>query len=153
MPKLKKLIQDIDLDNPELRVPRTMLLTNDTNKILVELAKAKILAKDIEPTQQIFNEKRINELANTWFKSGKAPQSVLLSLRKLALYSSGETVKEACIKEFLGHHPNLKVVERPRGRPPGYKSPELKLRLAMGEVIAELLNSNPNIYRKLLKAA
>lgn len=153
MPRLKKLIKDIELDNGEYRIPRTLLLSGETDKILRELAKAKISARELEPTQKIFSEKKIRELTTTWFKTGNPPEIVVHSIKRMALYASDNEIKDRCMRAFLEHHPAIKMEDRGRGRPPGYKSPEKKLRLAMGEVISDILNSNPNVYRKLLKAA
>lgn len=151
MPRLVKPIQDNDLPDQDILRREDVYLSADTYSALVKLAKRKLEVSSLTEYSQTISTKRATELALFWVKSGQADPKIISKLRNAALFSSTEALHEACLQAFLAANPTLKIRERgEQGRPRGFVPPAKRLKIAIGEVISDLINSSP-ITIKLLK--
>lgn len=154
MPRLKNIIPDNDLlcDEALMRKeqipfgPKTYEVLNELAKHRMEVNRARSLGSEI-------SRKKAVEQALMWFKTLDSRSEIVQNMRKSSFYKTREEVHKTCLEAFLKAHPRVRVRENGSpGRPRGYIPESKALRFAMGEVIADLINSSPEV-RKLLKAA
>jgi hypothetical protein len=150
MPKLVKPIQDNSLQDPDILRREDIYLSPETHAALIKLAKKKLEASGIVKLETAISAKKATELALFWVKSGQANDKIRSKLTNLALLSSPETLHEACLKAFLEANSHIKVRrEGEQGRVKGFIPPSKKLKIAMGEVISDLINSSPSVIKSL----
>jgi hypothetical protein len=156
VPRFQKLIKDIDLQRPELLREERIPLSPDTYAVLVELAKKKVSQLEMAQKEKFLTHKKALELAVFWVQSGSADPKIVQKLYRSAPLKTREQLHESCLEAFLKEKPEYKIREKVEsssgGRPKGYIPPAKRVRLAMGQVISELINENYSVVKKL-KAA
>jgi hypothetical protein len=153
MPKDTKYLKNNELTHPDLLRAERIYLTSTTYEQLLNLAKAKAQALELDQPVNEISHKKATEMALLWAKSGQFDAKTAQKLHNIALFNAPDVLHQACLVAFLAVNPSIKVRKASlEGRPRGYIPYSKRLKIAMGEVISELLASQNRHIRKL-KAA
>jgi len=156
VPRLKNPIKDIGKASPAVLREEKISLTPETYAALVALAERKLPVLELVPTTQLISKKKALQLALTWVRTGSADPRIVQKLHRTAPFKTQEQLYDDCISEFLAENKGYKLRKTGEndvgGRPKGYIPRSKRLKIAIGEVISELINTSIEA-RKLLKTA